>query len=289
MLAPRKKLYSTPITVLDVVSQWVTPLKTGDVVCDIGCGDGRVLLHLAKHHHHHHSKGGLDSSSTVSFVGLDISPHRIQEASHALQRAQQLGSIPRDMSIKFICANAMDSIHHYQNATIIFLYLIPRGLKIFKPMLYQVLKHKQEQEHLRKRMQQEKDEEEDDPELLRVVTYMSPLPDELYTTMQVCHVEHHQGSAWPVYLYHLTASSNAARTIYEGDGDGHKKEGHQLPEEEPKDVLTGSAIDGAEDGPLEKDLELTQEGDDDGYKEGTSEGDGPEEGPEGVFSDKAID
>lgn len=38
MLAPRKKLWSTPDTVIAKAIAWV-PLQPGDLVGDVGCGD----------------------------------------------------------------------------------------------------------------------------------------------------------------------------------------------------------------------------------------------------------
>lgn len=211
MLAPRKKLWSTPSNVLDVVCEWIT-LKPKDVVCDIGCGDGRVILQLAAHWtaamnrtrqecSFANDEEPVDKNKTqpcddtptttmVSFIGLDINPERVQEANWALEAAKREGRVHPQLSVTFHCANAMEAMHLYQDATVFFLYLIPRGLKIFKPLLLELL--------------QKRYDENADEKSLTVLTYMSPLPDERFSKKEVCQVEHQPGAAWPVYLYHLS-------------------------------------------------------------------------------------
>ena len=109
--------------------------------------------------------------------------------------AQQQGQIHQDISIHFYCANAMEATELYQHATNFFLYLIPRGLKIFKPMLLEVMKKRRQ-----------KDENNDTNASLTVLTYMSPLPGETFEKRELCQVEHQPGAAWPLYLYHLKYS-----------------------------------------------------------------------------------
>jgi hypothetical protein len=63
-------------------------------------------------------------------------------------------------------------------ATAIFLYLIPRGLKLIHPIL---LQHKP----------------------LKVVSYMAKLPGETVTDRALLLVEHQPSAAWPLYYYDL--------------------------------------------------------------------------------------
>ena len=46
MLAPRKKLWSTPSSAVDIALDFAD-LGADDVVYDVGCGDGRVLIQMA--------------------------------------------------------------------------------------------------------------------------------------------------------------------------------------------------------------------------------------------------
>lgn len=46
MLAPRKKLWSTPSSAIDIALEFAE-LDMDDVVYDVGCGDGRVLIQMA--------------------------------------------------------------------------------------------------------------------------------------------------------------------------------------------------------------------------------------------------
>lgn len=232
MLAPRKKLWSTPTKVLDVVVNEFLPLSPGDVVVDIGSGDGRALLQMASHwtclnssenanthinqseSNHDHSGSSTNNDDlllSVSFVGIDINPERVEEARMALQESQKSGEIHPQLSVSFHCANAMEAKHLYEKATVFFLYLIPRGLKLFKPLLLEVLKQRylEQQSAISKDDDTPKDENQVNKQgtLLRVLTYMSPLPQEEFVKRRNCSVDHQPGAAWPVFLYHLTESS----------------------------------------------------------------------------------
>jgi cyclopropane fatty-acyl-phospholipid synthase-like methyltransferase len=46
MLAPRQKLWSTPEPAIDIALDYAN-LTVNDIVYDVGCGDGRVLIRMA--------------------------------------------------------------------------------------------------------------------------------------------------------------------------------------------------------------------------------------------------
>ena len=132
MLAPRKKLWSTPLSVIAAAQSLIGVLLPTDVVYDVGCGDGRVLLTLA-----------LSSPPGTTFFGIEIDADRAREAeiniSAGLLAAGQTNAYYDVVSsasrprVTVECRNAMDV--DYSAATAVFLYLVPRGLRIFKPVL----------------------------------------------------------------------------------------------------------------------------------------------------------
>ena len=205
MLAPRKKLWSTPPSAVRQAIDWIR-LQPNDVVCDIGCGDGRVIIQWAEaycsrqqQNHNDNTNNGHEAgkeNQSVKFLGLDINPDRINEANAALCEARSRGRIPDNFPVQFECANALDSPELIQNVTIFFLYLVPRGLRLIKPVLLQVM---EERNNIH--------ETESNEVLLRVVTYMSPLPGESNIKREQCEVDHQPGAKWPLYLYELTTKS----------------------------------------------------------------------------------
>jgi tRNA G46 methylase TrmB len=245
-------------------------------VYDIGCGDGRVLIEMASRSipftneaydstqrcedEQTNSNTEVTSSmqqstssiaaatSTTSqqhyctkFIGIDISPERVTEARNNIQNARTSGHIPPHVSIEIICGNALDTENvdiDYTYATVIFLYLVPRGLRLIKPLIWP----KDEEEgggvdedkrrvndddtvgDLAAKIEEEGGQTTADQSLATttqqqqqvhknkstkrrrrtIITYMSPFEDETYVRKELCRVEHQDGAAWPVYLYHTS-------------------------------------------------------------------------------------
>jgi SAM-dependent methyltransferase len=172
MLAPRKTLWSTPDTIISTAWIWIRPLLEEDSkICDVGCGDGRVLLSWARAY-----TAEKSSKKPPTFWGIDIDSERIQQARRELERAQQEGSIDPALSVTFVCQNALEHVSLFADAHILFLYLIPRGLRLMYPLLANQY----------------------------VVTYMAPLStDETPRRHEMIAVPHQPGAAWPLYLYKL--------------------------------------------------------------------------------------
>ena len=177
MLAPRKTLWSTPSSAIHAASR-LAAIDKNDKVYDVGCGDGRVLVQLAS------------TTDCNSFVGIEIDPKRAEEARQNVKLAKTRGEISADCTVEIRCENAL-SVKDYSNATIIFLYLIPRGLRLIKPLLVDATRQAGRK--------------------LRVITYMSALEGEICVAKEFCSVEHQSGAFWPVYLYYIdrTASSES--------------------------------------------------------------------------------
>jgi precorrin-6B methylase 2 len=79
-------------------------LKKGDVLYDLGCGDGRIVVAAAKQY-------------GVTAVGYDIDPERIAEAN---ANAKAAGVADK---VKFVNANLFDT--DLSKATVITMYLLP--------------------------------------------------------------------------------------------------------------------------------------------------------------------
>ncbi|OWZ23082.1 RNA methyltransferase [Phytophthora megakarya] len=114
MLAPRKTLYSTPLSAFRRALELVQ-VESSDVVYDLGCGDGRLLIEAAR-------------SFGVRAVGVEIDPKRAQQARDAAD-ANGVGSL-----VTVHQANALE-FDIPEDATVVFLFLIGRGLSLVRPKL----------------------------------------------------------------------------------------------------------------------------------------------------------
>ncbi|KAL3793064.1 hypothetical protein HJC23_003072 [Cyclotella cryptica] len=229
MLAPRKTLWSTPQSAIDTAIAFAD-LHANDVVYDVGCGDGRVLIQMA-------SKSipvGSSSDSAVSpcdlprnsqhhhchrFVGIEISPERAEEARANVQRAKHDNRIGQHVSIEIKCANALEV--DYNDATVIFLYLVPRGLRLIRPILWSQATNQDtvlnrttdsrdhpaacEKSQLNKRCSNTRQVQQNNNNQRprRVITYMNPIENKVVLKKELCKVGNVEGAAFPIYLYHL--------------------------------------------------------------------------------------
>ena len=160
MLAPRKKLWSTPHEVVNKAIEMLK-LEAGDVLLDVGCGDGRVMIEAASH------------CAGVECIGVEIDEARAEEARGNIKAAG------KETQCTVICGNALEQ--NFSQATKVFLYLIPRGLRIILPVLEAMGKQ------------------------LDVVTYMAPFPApmEALETLNV-ETQGHKDAKWPLYRYRLS-------------------------------------------------------------------------------------
>jgi protein-L-isoaspartate O-methyltransferase len=90
-----------------------------DVVCDLGCGDGRIVVTAAKAHG---ARG----------VGVDIDPQRIKESNY---NAQKAGVTDR---VKFIQQDLFTV--DLKDATVVTLYLLPEINRRLQPKLLRELR-----------------------------------------------------------------------------------------------------------------------------------------------------
>jgi len=104
-----------------VVERMLVMAQVGpdDVVYDIGCGDGRMVIAAAK------TRGARG-------VGIDIDPKLIEEC-RANARTDGVEGRTR-----FICMDAMKA--HVTEATVLMLYLLPESLDDLKPLFEKELR-----------------------------------------------------------------------------------------------------------------------------------------------------
>ena len=108
----------TPPEVVDAMLK-LAGVKAGDVVYDLGCGDGRIVITAVQ-------KYGARG------VGIDIDPQRIKEAT---ANAQKAGVADR---VKFMQADLFET--NISEATVVTLYLLPSLNLKLQPKLMRELK-----------------------------------------------------------------------------------------------------------------------------------------------------
>lgn len=104
-----------------VVERMLALAKVGrdDVVYDIGCGDGRIVIAAAERWR---ARG----------VGIDIDPKLIKECQANAKRAGVA------TLVRFVCMDATKA--HVTEATVLALYLLPESLETLKPLFEKELK-----------------------------------------------------------------------------------------------------------------------------------------------------
>jgi SAM-dependent methyltransferase len=109
----------TPPDVVETMLR-LASVKSGDVLYDLGCGDGRIVVMAAQ-------KFGIARGT-----GIDIDPTRIKEAQ---QNASQAGVNGR---VHFVQQNLFEADVH--DATVVTLYLLPDVNLKLRPKLLKQLK-----------------------------------------------------------------------------------------------------------------------------------------------------
>ena len=92
-------------------------LRPGDVVYDLGCGDGRIVVAAARR-------------QKIKAVGVDIDPERVAESREAVRAAGL------DASVQIRQADVFDL--DLRDADVVFLYLTPRLNERLMPQLRQL-------------------------------------------------------------------------------------------------------------------------------------------------------
>lgn len=108
----------TPQNVVDAMLK-LANVSSKDVVYDLGCGDGRIVITAAE-------KYGATGT------GFDINPERIKEANENAKEANVTGKV------KFVEGDLFKV--DYRPATVVTLYLLPNVNMKLRPMLLEQLK-----------------------------------------------------------------------------------------------------------------------------------------------------
>ncbi len=103
----------TPAAVVDKMLE-MAALGPGDVLYDIGCGDGRIVIAAAKRY-------------GIRAVGIDILPNLVEEAQTNAKREGVEGQT------RFICMDATKA--DLKEATVVTLYLLPESNDLLRPLL----------------------------------------------------------------------------------------------------------------------------------------------------------
>ncbi len=109
---------ATPRPVLDRMLE-MAAVGPEDVVYDIGCGDGRIVIAAAE-------RFGARG------VGIDIDPERIRESRENAEKAM-VGHL-----VSFVCGDATKA--DISEATVVTLYLLPESNALLRPKLEKELK-----------------------------------------------------------------------------------------------------------------------------------------------------
>ena len=97
----------------------IAEVNKGDILYDLGCGDGRIVIQAAK-------------EIGVRGIGIDLDPKRIQESMENARRAKVTDRV------QFKQQNLFDA--HISEATVVMLYLWPEVNLRLRPKLFRELK-----------------------------------------------------------------------------------------------------------------------------------------------------
>jgi uncharacterized protein (TIGR03000 family) len=110
----------TPQSVVEEMLK-LADVKEGDIVYDLGCGDGRIVITAVK------------SFKAKRGVGVDLDPERIADSKKAAKDANV------EDKVEFREANVL-KLNDVSDATVVTLYLFPEVNEKLKPMLQRSLK-----------------------------------------------------------------------------------------------------------------------------------------------------
>jgi len=108
----------TPMAVVERMLE-MAKVSSSDIVYDLGCGDGRIVITAAKKYGAHG-------------IGIDIVPQRIKESKEGARKEGV------EKLVKFRLGDVMKM--DFSKATVITLYLLPESNELMRPLLEKQLK-----------------------------------------------------------------------------------------------------------------------------------------------------
>nr|CEL68335.1 TPA: Histone methylation DOT1 family protein (Precursor), related [Neospora caninum Liverpool] len=115
LLSSKRLPAATPVNKITRILAHLN-LSEADVVYDLGCGDGRVLVECAR-------------KNNCSGVGIDLDARLLQRARANAERHQV------HRRVIFLKENILDPQLNLSAATVVFLYLLPDALSVLLPTL----------------------------------------------------------------------------------------------------------------------------------------------------------
>jgi precorrin-6B methylase 2 len=156
-------------------------LSEDDVLFDLGCGDGRLLVAAAS------------QTPGLRCVGIEIDPVHAKRASEAISAADvgsrveiREGDVMKLMNVNGIHDQDIGGLSFRHDATSVFLYLLPKGLETIKPFLEAAA-----------------DQRRQTNKPFRIVSYMFRIPGWHESTLDRTTKE--KGEC-PLYLYNLNSN-----------------------------------------------------------------------------------
>lgn len=178
MLAPRKKLWTTPKEAIFAALDLLDP-GPDDVVFELGFGEGEFIQQCAQlaveEEELIDGKIKIKSSPLIKkIVGVEIEEERVSALREKLEEATACDEYTSD-HVQLICGNALEQ--DYSEGTVFFFYFIPRGIRLILPMLLAI------------------------PHPIRVVSFMNPLPEIRPTKVEKVSPTGHPEAQWPLFYY----------------------------------------------------------------------------------------
>ena len=101
-----------------------------------------------------------------------------------------------DVSVEVLCANALDAtVFDYLRATVVFLYLVPRGLRLIKDVVWPVGEEVSPDGLKSSESKARASAPADGRRPQRIVTYMAPFENMPFVRKVCCQVEHQEEAA----------------------------------------------------------------------------------------------